>query len=66
MLLGRFEICGGWQALDRYLPEIRKVTAKDVQRVVQQYLVPDQRTAAILVPTGPAKHPVAPPSGMLH
>ncbi len=66
MLLGRFEMCGNWRSIDRYLPEIRKVTAADIQRVVREYLIPDRRTAAILVPTGPAKHPVPPPSGMLH
>ena len=66
MLLGRFEMCGGWRSLDSYPSEIQKVTAADVQRVAGEYLVPDRRTAAILVPTGPAKHPVAPPSGMLH
>lgn len=66
MLLGRFELCCGWRNLDRYLPEIRKVTAADVQRVVREHLVPDRRTVAVLVPTGPAKHPVAPPSSMVH
>lgn len=66
MLLARFELIGDWRSLDGYLPEIRKVAAEDLQRVARQYLVPDQRTAGILVPTGPAKHAAAPPPEMLH
>jgi zinc protease len=66
MLLARFELIGDWRGLDAYLPAIRKVTPQDVQRVAGQYLLPDHRTAGILVPTGPAKHPAAPPPEMLH
>jgi zinc protease len=36
-----------------YLDGIRKVTAADVQRVARQYLTPEQRTVAILIPTKP-------------
>jgi zinc protease len=66
MLLARFELIGDWRGLDGYLPAIRKVTPEDVQRVAGQYLVPDHRTAGVLVPTGPAKHAAAPPPEMLH
>jgi zinc protease len=66
MLLARFELIGDWRGLDAYLPAVRKVTPEDVKRVAGQYLVPDHRTAGILVPTGPAKHPAAPPPEMLH
>lgn len=66
MLLARFELIGDWRSLDEYLPAIRKVAAEDLQRVARQYLVPDQRTVGILVPTGPARHTAPPPSEMLH
>jgi zinc protease len=66
MLLARFELIEGWRTLDRYLPAIRAVSAEDVKRVTKQYLVPDNRTVGVLVPTGPAKHAAAPPSDMLH
>ena len=66
MLLARFDLLGDWRSIDRYLPGIRAVTAEDLQRVAREYLVADHRTTGILVPTGPSKAPVAPPSGMLH
>jgi zinc protease len=66
MLLARFEFHGDWRGIDRYLPGIRAVTAADLQRVAKQYLGADQRTVGVLVPTGPAKTPVAPPGGTLH
>jgi zinc protease len=66
MLLARFDLLGDWRAIDRYLPGIRAVTADDVRRVAREYLVVDHRTTGVLVPTGPSKAPVAPPSGMLH
>jgi zinc protease len=40
--------------VDQFLERIRAVTAKDVQRVAKQYLIPDNRTVGILVPL-PAK-----------
>jgi zinc protease len=66
MLLARFELLGDWRGLDAYLPAIRQVTAADLKRVAREYLVPDHRTAAILVPTGPAKPVAAPAPGILH
>jgi zinc protease len=50
-LVGRYEVVAGWKALDSFLAGVRKVTSADVQRVAQQYLVPENRTIAILVPT---------------
>jgi len=49
-LVGQYEVVAGWKILDRYLAGIQQVTSADVQRVAQQYLVPDNRTVAILVP----------------
>ncbi len=50
-LLGSLESVGGWRLLAGYLDGIRKVTAADVERVARQYLTPDNRTVATLVPT---------------
>lgn len=62
MRLARCEIALGWNAIDDYLPSIRRVTPEDIQRVASRYLVPDQRTVAILIPLPPkAGKPI--PSG---
>jgi zinc protease len=50
MMLAQNEIAASWQAIDDYLPAIRKVSAADVQRVARQYLIPDNRTVGILLP----------------
>jgi len=52
MQLGVYELLGNYKLIDQYLPAIDKVTAADVQRVAQKYLVKDNRTVAILEPTG--------------
>lgn len=53
MLLAQHEVVMNWEAIDDYLPSIRKVTAEDIQRVAREYLTPDNRTAGILVPLPP-------------
>lgn len=53
MVLARHEISAGWRSADRYLPSIRKVTPEDIVRVAKKYLVPDNRTTAVLVPLPP-------------
>lgn len=50
MRLARYEMVLGWRAIDGYLPAIRKVSAADILRVAKQYLKPDNRTVAVLVP----------------
>ena len=52
MQLGVYEMLGDYKMIDQYFPSIDKVTAADVQRVAQKYLVKDNRTVAILEPTG--------------
>src|SRR5262249_48731393 len=52
MLLGIYELLGDYKQVDAYLPGIDKVTAADVQRVARKYLVSDNRTTGVLVPTG--------------
>jgi zinc protease len=49
-LLGTYESAASWMLLRTYLDDIRKVTAADVSRVARQYLTPDNRTVATLVP----------------
>ena len=52
-LLGRYESVASLKLLDGYLEGVRKVTVADVQRVAQKYLVPENRTVAILIPVKP-------------
>lgn len=68
MLLGEYEVSGGWRRIDAYLPGVRAVTAADVRRVAQVYLAPTNRTTAVLIPNPPiAGGPgEAPPSGAIH
>jgi zinc protease len=54
-MLGAWESVASWKLLAEYLDGIRKVTAADVQRVARQYLTPEKRTVAILIPTKPAQ-----------
>ena len=51
-LLGVYQMLGDYKLVDQYLPAIDKVTAADVQRVAQKYLVITNRTVAVLEPTG--------------
>ena len=52
MLLGIYELLGDYKQVDDYLPGIDKVTAADVQRVARKYLVNENRTIGVLIPTG--------------
>jgi zinc protease len=63
MLLGEYELSGTWRRIDEYLPGVRAVTAADVRRVARTYLVPANRTTAVLVPNPPVEGPLGgPPS----
>lgn len=67
MMLGQYELIGGYKQLDQYMPSIDKVTAADIQRVTAKYLVSQNRTLGTLVPTGLLPHPGAGPGGgMVH
>ncbi len=50
MQLGLHEIIGDWRLMDRYVDEIRKVTAEDISRAAAKYLTRDNRTVGILIP----------------
>ncbi len=53
MLLAQHEIALDWRSVDDYLPSIRKVTPEDIHRVVNLYLMPDNRTVGRLIPLPP-------------
>ena len=55
MLLGQYETVASWKLLDKYVEEMRKVTAEDVMRVAKQYFSEDNRTVGILVPVKEGK-----------
>jgi zinc protease len=50
LLLGTYEMAGGWRQIDDFLPSIAKVTPEQVQQVAQKYLTPINRTVGVLVP----------------
>lgn len=52
-LLGQYETVAGWRLLDGFLEGVRRVTTADVRQVAQRYLIPDNRTVAILAPIPP-------------
>lgn len=68
MLLGTYEMAGGWRAIDDYLPALARVTPEDVQRVARTWLTAPNRTTATLVPLPiDAAAPVEqPPAGPIH
>jgi len=63
MLLGTYEMLGDYRLADKYLDEIDKVTAADVQRVAKKYLVATNMTEGVLIPTGILPHEGGGPSG---
>ena len=50
-LAGMFEMIGGWKLKEQYLEGIRKVTPEDASRVAKKYLIEDNRTVGVLIPT---------------
>lgn len=55
MMNGKFEILGSWTLKDKYLEEIKRVKPEDIQRVAKKYLIEDNRTVGILIPTKDSK-----------
>jgi len=57
MQIGTLEAIGlNWRLLDRYLENIKAVTAEQVQAVAQKYLIEDHLTVAVLEPQPLAKN----------
>ena len=54
--LGVWEMLGSYHLMDKYLTGIDKVTAADVQRVAKKYLVENNCTVGVLMPTGILPH----------
>lgn len=52
---GIFEMLGDWRLMDKYLDGIRKVTPEDVQAMAKKYLIDDNKTVGILIPTKNSK-----------
>ena len=50
LLLGTYEVSGGWRQVDDYLPQIAKVTPQQVQEVAKKYLTTVNRSVGVLVP----------------
>jgi zinc protease len=50
MILAQYEIAGSWKNIDDYIPNIRKVSAEDIQRVAGKYFIPENKTVGILNP----------------
>jgi zinc protease len=55
MLLGRYQTINSWKKLKEIVPGIRAVTAEDVRRVAQKYLVKTNRTVGTLFPLKPTR-----------
>ncbi len=53
MLLGQYELVGGWRLRDEYVRGIREVTLEDVRRVASRYFTTDNRTVGLLLPVTP-------------
>ncbi len=63
---GMYEMLGDWRLKDKFIENVRKVTAADVSRVARKYLTKDNSTVGILVPLKgktEEKPPVAPGEG---
>lgn len=50
MLLGKLETVAKWTLIKDFVPKIMQVTAEDVRRVAQKYLVAENRNVGILSP----------------
>jgi zinc protease len=56
-LLARFELIGGWQLRDQFVPAIRAVTAADLQRLARAHFPDERRNVGVLLPIPPGSAP---------
>ncbi len=70
LLLGQYELAGGWRQADNYVPSISAITVEDIQRVARFYLTATNRTVGTLdplpIPPGKRAPAAAVPQGMVH
>lgn len=70
MMLGQYEMAGGWRRIDSYVDTVRAVAAEDIERVAAAYLRPENSTVGTLValPLTAGKHVPAAglPQGVVH
>lgn len=52
-LLARFELIGGWRLRDQFVPAVRALTARDLQRVARTYFADGRRNVGVLLPLPP-------------
>ncbi len=55
MLLGQTETVARWTLLKEYIPKLQQVTAADIRRVAQKYLVAMNCTVGLLAPVKTGK-----------
>jgi zinc protease len=63
MQIGEYAALGDWSLIQKVIPNIRAVTAEDLQRVAKTYLTEENRTVGLLIPEG-APMQEAPGSGL--
>lgn len=63
MNLALYEIASDWRLIGNYIPSIRSVTQEEIRRVAAKYFTPENRTVAVLIPTGPVEEAPAPSMG---
>ena len=66
LLLGQYEVAGGWRLADTYVSTVRSVTADDVLRVAAFYFTASNRTVGILEPLPIPPGKPAPPEDLPH
>jgi zinc protease len=68
LVLGTYEVAGGWRQIDDFLPAISRVTPEDVQRVARDHLTESNRTTGTLIPLpiSASAPPERPPTGPIH
>lgn len=50
MVLGKLATVARWPLVREFIPKVQEVSAADIRRVAQQYLVPHNRTIGVLQP----------------
>jgi zinc protease len=59
--IGYWAMVDDWRYLTTYVDRVRALTAEEVQKVAEKYLVPEGRTVGTFVPKAGSEAPVGPP-----